>query len=274
MNSPTEYISLIVPSRARAKRLREMLSSVETTTSGKYRIEVIIVLDSDDQQDYPRENLTDIECTYIIGAPGRPMGVLNMEAVRTAKGNTIFLCNDDVRFETNGWDQIVMSEVRRFDDGLYLIYPNDGIKGKRLATFPILSRNLLLNNADLLPSSYKGSFIDLHIMDVFMELKQGYGIVYLDNVMCRHLHFSEDPNLFDSTYGRRDRFGDDSRFLEYSKRRKVLAGFLEKVPIKPIAFESSIVGLLHGRSTLTWRLRLFVYMFTRTLYRKIFVSES
>ena len=271
MNKPIDYISLVVPSRGRATRLRDMLSSVDATASGEYGVEVVVVLDSDDEYDYPRLSFVNVECIYIVGASNRTMGSLNLEGVRKAKGNIIFLCNDDVRFETIGWDRVLIKEIQRFQDGLYLLYPNDGLKKKKLATFPIFDRALLLNNPDLMPSCYKGSFIDLHIMDIFMELKLGCRIVYLDQVMCRHLHFSEDASLLDATYEKRDRFGDDSTFLRYSKRRKLLAARLEKVLIKQIICENSIVSLLQGRSIFIWRLRLFTYMIARILYRKLFV---
>lgn len=270
MENFTEFISLIVPSRARPARLQDMLTSVENTVSGQHSVQVVVLLDSDDEQHYPRVSLEQVECTYIVGDPNRTMGSLNLEAVRGAKGDIIFLCNDDVLFETKNWDRILVGKAKSFHDKLYLMYPNDGIKKSRLATFPILNRNLVLENADLLPTAYQGSFIDLHIMDIFMELKRGRRIVYLDEISCRHVHFSEDNSLFDSTYENRDRFGDDSTFLEYSTRRKVLAGLMEDVSINRVVWGNSVVGLLLGRSKFVWRLRLFTYMLVRTLYRKVF----
>jgi hypothetical protein len=58
----------------------------------------------------------------------------------TALGRTAevyMIANDDVRFETNGWDEILRAEVAKYPDGILLACPYDPV-APAIATFPIL----------------------------------------------------------------------------------------------------------------------------------------
>jgi hypothetical protein len=58
----------------------------------------------------------------------------------TALGRTAevyMIANDDVRFETKGWDEVLRAEVAKYPDGILLACPYDPV-APAIATFPII----------------------------------------------------------------------------------------------------------------------------------------
>ena len=58
----------------------------------------------------------------------------------TALGRTAevyMIANDDVRFETQGWDEVLRAEVAKYPDGILLACPYDPV-APAIATFPII----------------------------------------------------------------------------------------------------------------------------------------
>lgn len=221
-------ISLILPTRERVSRLTEFLNSVLATVSDSKHIEVILYVDDDDLDtanfDYPHKQL----CIKKIILPHNTMGFCNTECYRHASYNIIMLVNDDIIIRTKNWDKIIIDTVARFSDDIYLMYPNDLFKGKKLAAFPILSRRYCELVGSPFPEIYKGAFIDSEIFEIFHRLKYlgDNRIVYLENVIFEHMHYRLKKSVFDMTYRKRDRFGDDWAFICLRNHRQAVAKLL------------------------------------------------
>jgi hypothetical protein len=268
-------ISIVLPSRGRPERLNNLLDSISATTANLAKIEVVVLLDHDDEKNYLRRDFGILNFNFFLGEPGRSMGELNRDCVSKANGDTIFFTNDDVLFRTQGWDVLLMAEISRVSSPIYLMYPNDLLKGHKLCTFPIMDRKLLLEHPDMLPSIYSGAFMDLHIMDIFKAHDFGSAITYLGNLVCEHQHYRTDAALFDATYKNRDRFGDDERFIELAGiRSKVVSRLNGKTSESLLAREkTSVFRLLSGSASLHWRVKLFLYMLSRQVYRLILIRR-
>jgi hypothetical protein len=266
-------ISVVLPSRSRPERLARLLASISSTTSDLNSIEVVVLLDADDAANYPRSKVGGLNLNFFVGEPGRTMGELNQDCVSKANGEIIFFTNDDVIFRTVGWDALLIREIGLVPDSIYLMYPNDLFKGPKLCTFPILSRRLLLENLDILPDSYLGAFMDLHIMDVFKAYRLGSRITYLKDLVCEHQHYRKDETLFDNTYEKRDRWGDDEQFIKLSSQRFEIVSRLEKLQPKSNNWlkEDSVFQLLTGSADVRWKIGLFFYMISRRLYKFVFI---
>ena len=262
-------ISLLIPSRGRPGRLEDFLDSVYATTKKPNNIEIIIVLDDDDESKYVKRNIEGLHCKFLVTKKGKSMGELNRLCLISAKGTTVFFSNDDVIFKTFGWDELLLNKIHSLKKNNFLIYPNDHYKRKKLSTFPIMNRKFVLTYLELLPTIYKGSFMDLHIMDVFKAYDKGSHIYYMDNIVCEHRHYRLYPEFLDKTYKRRDRFGDDETFIRCARQRLKLVSKMEGVSLKEHRNlrQDSILYLLIGRASFSWKLKLFFYMIFRKIYK-------
>ncbi len=272
MLAKNKDISILLPSRGRLKRLESFINSVKFNTHQINNIEIVIRIDDDDKVNYNRLINKYNFCKFIIGKSDT-MGNLNQDCVKHSSGRILFFCNDDVIFRTNEWDVILKNKIKSTDNNFFLMYPNDLLKGKKLSTFPILYRKILVENPFLLPNYYKGSFLDLHIMDIFKQYKKGKSIYYLENIICEHQHFRKDKTKFDNTYRRRQRFGDDITFIKTAPKRKLFVEcFNKNKKFNDFEHENrgNFIDLILGSSNFEWKIKLFLYMLARQCYKKLF----
>ena len=185
MSRPT--FSLIVPTRGRPAQLRRLLDSVAAAADRPGRIEVVLVVDSDDSSSrdvtHPR-----LQIVTVASEPGRTMGALNTAGYAASQGEYVMLLNDDVLVRTRGWDRIALRWLRRFPDGVALVHVNDTLMRDYLCTFPLISRRFCELAGGICPVDYRRYRIDDHIEDVFNMLSV-LGVsrsVYLQDVIFEH----------------------------------------------------------------------------------------
>jgi len=216
-------ISLIVPSRGRPQILMRMLSSVFKTVTHKEAVETVVLLDEDDQESLGLQFQNE-KIVRLIGGK-MSMGERVLHCLQVATGEILVLVNDDVIMRTKGWDEIIRTSVNSFPDGIYLLYPDDGFKSQSVATFPIFSRSSF--DSGLLEGiqAFQGSFLDLHLLEVFQRIKQkGYNrIRYLDEILFEHMHYRLGKASWDATYAQRNRFIDGPVFADHSANRRLVA---------------------------------------------------
>jgi len=247
-----EVVSLLLPTRGRVEMLARMIQSVAETASHPEAVEVVLYVDDDDTET-AQFSLDDIRLKKIIG-PRASMGTYNSKCFEKSEGDIIVLANDDIVLRTKGWDNQLRSVHRRHDDQVYLAYPNDLFKGRKLSTFPVMARSTCMRIGDPFPRAFKGAFIDYHILDIFERLR-GVGldrIYYLEDVVFEHLHFRTGKSEMDETYQSRDRFGDDAVFLFTSNCRREAARRL----LEAIRHYSSEVRGIRGGACVPSRERL------------------
>jgi len=275
-------ISLLVPSRARPKSLIRMLESALETAARPDDLEVVVLFDDDDAESLA----LDLGLFPVIRLvrPRMGMGELMMECIRAATGDILIMANDDIVIRSKDWDDLVCAKAEQFDDGIYLLYPNDCFKSGKMPTFPIVSRHFIANCYSDALAEYRGGFLDVHIFEIFLRLKNsGYDrIQYLHNIEFEHLHFRTGKSECDDTYASRDRLGDDHNFtllLPYrkaaSERLRIFiesAGetgqqieYIEKPPVSLPAFCLGIV--LDTGLPVRWRLKTSTWFAARQVYR-------
>ncbi len=182
-------------------------------------VEVVMYLDEDDPDSHGLDDPR-LRITKTIG-PRLTMGAYNSACLDKAGGEIIMLVNDDMVIRTKDWDEKVRALDSRVADKIYLGYVNDLFKGRKLATFPILSRRTCEVLVNPFPESYRGAFIDYHLLDIFKRLEHaGYDrICYLEEVIFEHLHYRTGKAEFDETYRKRNRFADDEIFVAHIRTR-------------------------------------------------------
>lgn len=216
-------ISLLMPTRARPALARRFFKSVLELSSQVGSVEVILYVDDDDTESHSLD-CEGLDVRKIIG-PRLTMGEYNSRCLAKAKGEIIVLVNDDMVVRTYGWDARLRELDAEYEDKVYLAYGNDLFKGKKLCTFPILSRRTCELLIDPFPAQYRGAFIDYHLLDIFkrLEMLGENRIRYLEDVVFEHLHYRTGKAQIDETYTQRKRFADDLDFLALSGPRLLAA---------------------------------------------------
>ncbi|MCQ8102485.1 hypothetical protein NP590_00090 [Methylomonas sp. SURF-2] len=278
-------ISLLLPSRGRLQRANAFLQSVLENSEYPEYLEVIAYLDNDDLTSHSLK-CPGLAVKRIIG-PRATMGAYNTACYEMARGDIIILANDDMLIRTHGWDSIIRQLHDSIPDHIYLAYGNDLFKKGNLCTFPILSRKTCEALKDPYPITYKGAFIDYHLMDIFKRLEElGFKrIRYLPEVIFEHMHYRTGKAPLDDTYRQRRRFADDGDFLSLISARahaaralyKVLQGGKAPATMSNLAQNSVPHGIVQTVSYITrfilldkglplrWRLSLWIWFAGRQL---------
>ncbi len=195
ISMPTSpVLSLIVPTRRRPERLRTFLARVAETADDPKALEVVLVIDADDPESLTvaSDRLT---LRKVVVPPGRTMGELNAAGYEASAGRHLMLLNDDVLARTRGWDTRLRTCFADCPDGILLVHVNDTIFGKRLCTFPVVSRTFCELAGGICPRDYLRYRIDDHIEDVFnlLGLLGERRSIYLPDVVFEHTNLVEVP---------------------------------------------------------------------------------
>ena len=220
-------ISLLLPTRKRLVYLNSFIESLLKRTDVLKNIEVIMYIDEDD---ISTNKFIHKEITYTkITGPRLTMGEYNSVCYHFSSGRIIMLVNDDVIIETNKWDSLLVHQLEKFDDEIYLAYPDDDSNHGKLSTFPVLSRKTCEALVYPYPSLYKRLFIDTHIMDVFQRLVKmsEQRIVYLENI--KFLHYKLDSHFDNEESHQRSDYHDDFIFISLRRLRESQAARLKSV---------------------------------------------
>jgi glycosyl transferase/beta-hydroxylase protein BlmF len=138
-------LSVIVPTRQRVPQLDRMLRSLWKTAVHPGQIEVICRIDDDDgeSQDYFAGTMVPMaeHTRVIVGSRLNgyaTLATLTNEAAREAQADLILVVNDDVEFQTLGWDTKLLAAAATYRDGIFVLGVTTMNAGKFV--FPCVSR--------------------------------------------------------------------------------------------------------------------------------------
>jgi glycosyltransferase involved in cell wall biosynthesis len=281
-------ISLLMPTRGRPTLAERFMRSAFEQAESPGNIEVVLYVDKDDEGSH-KISACGLQSTVIVG-PQTTMGTYHSACLAKSGGDIVMLCNDDIVIRTRGWDRKLLEMHTAEPDRIYLAYPNDLFKGRRLCTFPILSRRTCEILEDPFPAIYRGSFIDYHLLDIFKRLAHaGHNrICYLEDLVFEHMHYRLGKAKFDETYRRRIRFEDDPIFFALKAQRSAAALRLKSAiegcvcesrpevasePVDPHGFRRALIdywkAIMPDRELPPgWRVYLYMWFIGRYLASK------
>lgn len=203
-------ISLLVPTRKRPQRLREMIQSVEDTVFSEPEI-LCYVADDDDSYDGQ-----DFSPAKIIRGPRVVMSDLWNQLLPYATGDIFQLSADDVIYRTPGWDLIVQEAFDSVPDKILLAFGDDGgPSGKVFATLPFVSRRWTEILGHFTGPGYSADFSDTHPFDIATMI----GRVKFLPVLIEHCHHMWNKAEKDQTYiENEERYKRDRPDLLYAQR--------------------------------------------------------
>jgi glycosyltransferase involved in cell wall biosynthesis len=171
--------SIIFPTRERPKLLSALLRTIETTTSEKDKIEVLVVYDDDDREtdktvEIFEEFYRDIKLRFYRVERSRNFSRDYYSFLaKKSKGRYVWAINDDAEFWTQGWDKIVLLKAEEYlrdkPDRVVYIKVSDETHGEGATCFPILSKESVEALGHFFNPLYPTWSADLKLYTVFVH---------------------------------------------------------------------------------------------------------
>jgi len=201
-------IDLLVPTRGRPERFRRMVNSAQDRADAPENLFVWLYVDEGD------DCYSGIEASRepkllnpLVGPRLEIMSDLWNRLYEVSHGDILWHGNDDMVFETQGWDTKVREAFAKHPDQIACVYGDDGNVHDSVAVASFTSRKAADARGWFVPPYFKSLYNDLWLTHVYRKLDR---LVYLPDVMIRHEHHSipKYAHLLDDTY--RERFCYDS----------------------------------------------------------------
>ena len=128
-------ISFCCPSRGRPKLAKRLVDTATETQKGD--TEFLFYLNDDDVKLEEYKDLLD-EKHYTVGPNQSTCYSWNLMSEK-AKHDVVMLMGDDVQVKTHNWDQLIVDEIKKYNDKILMVVPYDGRpKNKHLSNEPKL----------------------------------------------------------------------------------------------------------------------------------------
>jgi hypothetical protein len=129
---------------------------------------------------------------------------------------------DDIVFRTYGWDKIVNETFQKYDDGIVLVFGDDGDpnKEKNHGTHPFVTRKWMETLGYFTPPYFCSDFTDTWLNDVAEKIGRKVQVP----ILTEHMHPAFKKAELDNTYSDRmiKHFAEDMPGLYYSAEMEAL----------------------------------------------------
>lgn len=218
-----ELISLLVPTRGRAREFSRMVRSAFKTATHSRFIEIVSYHDEDDPELtlYPNFCLYPFrEHTSIVGEQILLSQAWN-ECFSQARGEILMHCGDDIIFRTPGWDVEVRQTFARYPDKIVLVHGDDCSPNTDvLATHGFLHRKWAETVGYFVPPKFSSDWNDVWLTEIADLIGRRVKIP----IVTEHMHYAFGKAEHDLTYRQREERGardDVGAIYENSKEERV-----------------------------------------------------
>lgn len=207
-------IDLLIPTRARAKRLYTLLDSIRNTVKSTENIVIYFYIDDDDvqtldAQEQMKKDFSELNIVFNVG-PRIVLSCAWNELWRISDSEIIMHAGDDIVFKSQDWDAIVINEFEKVDDRVLMVFGRDGINDEKLATHSFTSREVTKLKGWFVPPYFKALYNDTWLDFIYKKINRAK---FVPEIFTDHLHFSKYPELTDSTYTERRQINKDESEL-------------------------------------------------------------
>lgn len=194
-------ISILIPTRKRAKKLKTMYESLHHMTSESNDVEVLFYIDDDDSQTITfienNKNKFTIPVKHIIG-PRVSLGEACNQLYNICSGDLIMGGADDIVFKTQDWDAVLHDKFKNIKDKICLFSLNDLYQDPtKLATHPVISREALDVFGHYLPPEIDCNYGDEWLTYIFKEIDRYFP---QPDIVVEHMHWLVGKGDRDNTY--------------------------------------------------------------------------
>lgn len=209
-------ITLLHPSRGRAKRAFETYQHWINSSSGTVEIQHVMAIDNDDaqNQDY-YTTFKDVPTVIVSGDHDCVVRATN-SAARYSKGDILVYLSDDFKCPQN-WDLEIIKRLQ--GKAMAILRVNDGGLAHKtnqpVLTIPIMTRALYNELDYFFYNEYKSMWCDV---DLYFTTKQ-YLIEAFDLQFIHEHHSEARSHLYDETYKRSEQNWNQGALI-FNKRAK------------------------------------------------------
>lgn len=176
-NISKNRISLLLPSRERSKKFYRMVSSLIDTCTDHDRIELLILLDSDDKEiELYKKIINDLNNKIYIKIfiyNTSTHAKRNNYLAHRATGEILFPINDDIIFKSKNWDKIIDYEFSKIIEEPLCLWINSGQKYNYLhCDFPIVNRLWFKRLGYIASEFFNFWYLDTWICDLCFKSKK------------------------------------------------------------------------------------------------------
>lgn len=188
--------SIILASRGRTALLTNLLRSIAETTTDLSKIEVLVGIDTcDPETQRVCAELVKQYSFFQFHVRNRShmlnKDYLNWISTDISRGKYLIIGNDDVEFETKGWDQIILDKLFSYlktkPDGIVYGFIDDGLTNRHglgYGCFPLISREGMRALGFAMPPEYPAWGADVAIWKIYARVDR---ICDLSKVVLRHI---------------------------------------------------------------------------------------
>lgn len=228
-----ELISILVPSRGRAREFSRMVRSAFSTATHSRFIEIVSYHDEDDPELtlYPNFCLFPFrDHTTIVGEQILLSQAWN-ECYSQARGEILMHCGDDIVFRTPGWDVTVRQTFAASQDKILLVHGDDvSPNTDALATHGFMHRRWVETLGYFVPPLFSSDWNDVWLTEIADMIGRRVKIP----IVTEHMHYAFNKAEYDLTYRQREERGvrdgvveifentKDERAADASKLRAVM----------------------------------------------------
>ena len=175
-------ISVLCPTRGRPGSVFRLADSMAQTAAGE--TELVLYAD-DDAPDSVSPAVASRPWVTVVTGSRIVMSDMWNRCLDKASADIVMQCADDIVFRTPGWDDQVCAAFAEYPDRIALVYGNDLIHGKALATHSFAHRRWTDATGYFTPPWFSCDFSDAWLYDVAKAIGR---LHYLPDVITEHLH--------------------------------------------------------------------------------------
>lgn len=203
-------ISILVPSRKRPVQFRRMVESAMEKATHPMAVEVVARFDEDDRESIREAGELGEQVHVIEGPRLRVMTIYWNECFKECVGDIVMQGNDDITFETRGWDVMVEEAFREVEDRILLVHGNDVAgHGGTFGPHPFVHRRWVEALGYFIPPYFVSDFGDAWVGELanyigrrrfvpfdILHRHFGYGLAVMDETYRERLerHKEDDPD--------------------------------------------------------------------------------
>ena len=196
--------SILTPTRNRPEKCERVVKSVKNTTKEHGRVELLFYVDNDDPSMGKYRKIEEVYTTNFLRIKmleGKPKSVSKSwnDIAAISNGDYMIMGNDDLTYETIGWDNKLEQHLRKLPDPYHMCWVNDDINGNKHCAFPIISREWYKTVDYFAPGVFHFGYNDTWVYDIAKRIGRHK---YFSDILVQHRHFSHHPSERDDTTDR------------------------------------------------------------------------
>lgn len=197
-------ISLLIPTRGRPLFMDKVAKSAIYMAENKFGVQVVFYIDTDDYHSIMKARGLKVELDTVFGE-GTIKYIVGVRIVLSQMWNECYKlsdadicmhCGDDIVFETDKWDSVVLSAFGQYEDKILFAYGSDGLQPDTFGTHGFIHRNWVNTVGYFVPPYFSSDYNDTWLNEVSEMIGRKKHIP----IFTEHIHPAAGKHFWDETH--------------------------------------------------------------------------